>query len=39
VNTLPDHADRVRKAIEELGIETMSCTVGGPARLADEALF
>jgi phosphomevalonate decarboxylase len=39
VNTLPDHANRVRKAIEEMGIETMSCTVGGSARLVDEALF
>jgi len=39
VNTFPDHADPVRRAIQELGIETMSCTVGGPARLVDEPLF
>ncbi|TLZ67127.1 MAG: diphosphomevalonate decarboxylase [Methanobacteriota archaeon] len=39
VNTVPDHADRVRKTIDELGIETMSCTVGGPTRLVDEPLF
>src|SRR2546422_986933 len=38
VNTVPDHADRVRKTIDELGIETMSCTVGGPARLGAEPL-
>ena len=39
VNTFPDRADGVRHAIEELGIETVPCTVGGPARLVDEPLF
>src|SRR5947199_299542 len=31
VNTLPDRADEVPKAIEEPGRGTMSCTVDGPA--------
>jgi mevalonate pyrophosphate decarboxylase len=39
VNTFPDRADEVRRAIEELDIETIPCRVGGPARLADEHLF
>src|SRR5437016_11435266 len=33
VNTVPDQADRVHRAIDELGIQTLRCTVGGPARL------
>lgn len=39
VNTLPDHADEVRRGIEELGIKTIASTVGGPARLDDRPLF
>jgi phosphomevalonate decarboxylase len=39
VNTRPDHADEVQRAIEALGIETIPCRVGGPARMTDEHLF
>jgi phosphomevalonate decarboxylase len=39
VNTVPDQADRVRQAIDELGIQTLLCTVGGPARLVEDPLF
>ncbi len=39
VNTLPDRADGVEARVRELGVETIRCTVGGPARLVDEALF
>ena len=39
VNTVPDQADRVRQAIDELGIQTVLCTVGGPAKLVDDPLF
>ena len=39
VNTIPDHVDRVRGAIDELGIQTLLCTVGGPARLVEDPLF
>ncbi|HKW43167.1 MAG TPA: diphosphomevalonate decarboxylase [Thermoplasmata archaeon] len=39
VNTLPDHADEVRRGIEDLGIKTIASTVGGPARLDDRPLF
>jgi phosphomevalonate decarboxylase len=39
VNTVPDQADRVRQAIDELGIQTLSCTVGGPAKLVEDPLF
>ena len=39
VNTLPDHADEVRRVIEDLGIKTIPSTVGGPARLDDRPLF
>src|SRR5213596_3594698 len=36
VNTFPDRMDLVRGRVEDLGIRTMVCTVGGPARLVDE---
>lgn len=39
VNTFPDRADEVEARVRELGVETIRCTVGGPARLVDEALF
>src|SRR5207249_11229200 len=37
VNTFPDRAEQVRRAIADLGIETIPCTVGGPARVVEEA--
>ncbi len=39
VNTLPGRGKEVQQRIEELGIRTIPCTVGGPARTVDEALF
>jgi len=39
VNTVPDRADLVRRRIEELEIEAIPCTVGGPARIVDDPLF
>ena len=39
VNAFPDRAEEVRRRIEELGIQTIPCTVGGPARLIEEHLF
>jgi len=39
VNTPDERLDEVRARIEELGIRTIPCSVGGPARLTDEALF
>ena len=39
VNTLPDRGAEVEARIRELGIETIRCTVGGPARLAGDPLF
>jgi len=39
VNTFPDRADDVRKAIEDLGIRTIPCHVGGPARITDDHVF
>jgi len=39
VNTFPNRADEVRKAVEQLGIPTIPCEVGGPARVTDEHLF
>ena len=41
VNTTADSVDRVRDAIEELGIDTRLWDVGGPAKVLgpDEALF
>src|SRR3989442_1737891 len=39
VNTFPDRAGDVRKAIEDLGIRTIPCDVGGPARITDDHVF
>ncbi len=39
VNTLPGRGPEVQARIEELGIRTIPCTVGGSARIVDEALF
>ena len=39
VNTLPGRGPEVQARIEELGIRTIPCTVGGPARTVEEALF
>lgn len=39
VNTLPEQAAEVRTRIEALGIETIPCEVGGPARVVDDHLF
>jgi phosphomevalonate decarboxylase len=39
VNTLPGRGAEVQAKIEELGLRTIPCTVGGPARLVDEPLF
>ncbi len=39
VNTLPEHGDEVEARIKELGVETLRCWVGGPARLVAEHLF
>jgi phosphomevalonate decarboxylase len=39
VNTLPKTVDEVRARVEELGMKTIPCTVGGPARLGGPDLF
>jgi phosphomevalonate decarboxylase len=39
VNTFPDRAEDVQREIQGLGLETIRCWVGGPARLSDEHLF
>ncbi len=39
VNTFPERADEVEGRIQDLGIRTLRCTVGGPARVTDEHLF
>ncbi len=39
VNTLPGRGPEVQAQIENLGIRTIPCTVGGPARIVDEPLF
>jgi phosphomevalonate decarboxylase len=39
VNTSPDRGDEVESRVKELGVETIRCTVGGPARLVPEHLF
>src|SRR5947199_9671938 len=39
VNTFPERATEVRNAIEELGIRTNPCEVGGPAQITDKHLF
>ena len=39
VNTIPERAEDVRRGIEDLGIQTMPCHVGGPARLTQDHQF
>lgn len=39
VNTLPDRVKEVRAEIEDIGVETIECRVGGPAREVTEHLF
>ncbi|MCI4371583.1 MAG: diphosphomevalonate decarboxylase, partial [Thermoplasmata archaeon] len=39
VNTFPERAEEVKQPIEDLGIRTIPCTVGGAARLTEDALF
>lgn len=39
VNTLPGRVEEVRQRIDELDIGTVTCTVGGPARLDERPLF
>jgi phosphomevalonate decarboxylase len=39
VNTKPKYVKKVEKRIKRLGIETITCGVGGSARVTDEHLF
>jgi phosphomevalonate decarboxylase len=39
VNTLPGRGSEIQARIEELGIRTIPCRVGGPAHLVDASLF
>ncbi len=39
VNTTTERGDDARRAIEELGIRAIPCTVGGPARVVSDHLF
>ena len=39
VNTFPDRTAEVRRELAELGVETIECRVGGPARCVDDHLF
>jgi phosphomevalonate decarboxylase len=39
VNTLPGRGPEIQGRIEEMGIRTIPCTVGGPTHLVDEPLF
>ncbi len=39
VNTKPKHVKEVERRIKKLGIETITCGVGGSARMTDEHLF
>jgi len=39
VNTVPERAEEVRRGIEDLGIQTIPCHVGGPARLTQDHQF
>jgi len=39
VNTFPEKTDEVQRRIEDLGIRTIPCTVGGAARLTDDHVF
>lgn len=39
VNTAPENVDAVRDRIQALGIETIECGVGGPAKVTNDHLF
>jgi phosphomevalonate decarboxylase len=39
INTFPEEAARVEKRIKKLGVGTMICGVGGPARVVGDHLF
>jgi len=39
VNTFPDRVAEVREELADLGVETIECRVGGPARSTDDHLF
>ena len=39
VNTTVDRGDEVEGRVRDLGIPTIRCSVGGPARLVDDPLF
>ncbi len=39
VNTEPRHVKKVERRIKDLGIETITCGVGGSSRLTDQHLF
>jgi phosphomevalonate decarboxylase len=39
VNTFPEDAEEVEGRVRELGIQTLRCRVGGPARVVGEHLF
>jgi len=39
VNTFPGKGEEVERRIQELGIKTIRCRVGGPARIEGEPLF
>ncbi len=39
VNTFPDRVADVRQELAALGVDTIECSVGGPARGVDEHLF
>lgn len=39
VNTLPERVTEVEEAVRELGIRTLRCWVGGPARVVEDHLF
>ena len=39
VNTFPNRVDEVRAEIEDLGVDTIECTVGGAAREVKDHLF
>lgn len=39
INTFPDNVEEVETQVKELGLETLRCHVGGPARLTENHLF
>ncbi len=39
VNTFPENGEEVERRVAELGIRTIRCRVGGPARIEGEPLF